>query len=150
MKILHTDKYTIREIVTDKGVSEEAWNQIIDATEFAFNELGLSGHLFITVIECGQICNDDGCGVGNYSEGSQSVIIAGEIDEEFKEMGLTQEDFLVELATTVIHECLHYKEDLEAVKSGGSPDFDEDVADAEAYRLVRKFYTEKLASRVNA
>lgn len=146
MRILHTDRYTIREIVTKDGVSGEAWNQVVEATEFAFNELNLPGHLFITVIECGQICMDDGCGVGNYSEGSQSILIAGELDEEFKEMGMKQDEFLFELATTVIHECIHYKEDREAAQKGELPEWNDDFADDEAYRLTKKLYASHVTS----
>ena len=121
--------YTIRYVEGSHQSTQPQWRAVCDAVEHCFEKLGLAGHLFVTVVGCNQLMAD-GLGIGLYHSGIKHVAIpAGEAPEQF-----TDDEWLVELQVSTVHEIVHYWQEL-----NGTLDESEEcerVTESMAYELL--------------
>jgi len=105
---------TIRKVEGNCPFTDGAFDAVCDVADFAFSHLEFekAGHLFITVIgtvalRCGP--NENDFGFGLYHSGMCHIAVCGSMPEEETD----KEHWLRELRKTVIHEIIHYKQDLD-------------------------------------
>ena len=118
--IIHMPKYTMRTISSIHGTIEpEIFDILSNVTLKILDYLKIEEHLFITVVAGTHIVTGDGpedAGFGAYTTGLRSIIIAGLIpDDDDPDFDFTREEWIDSLKETLIHEIIHYKQDLDEV-----------------------------------
>lgn len=123
--ISHNKKFSIR--VINEGPAEadiRALVAIEAAVKEGMEKLNLPGHLFVTALYADSIATSEhDCGFACYWDGMQSVLIAASKPEEWPE---SHDDWLKSLRESVLHELVHYKQDLEG-RLTGSPENEEEA-----------------------
>ena len=136
MRLLQTEKFTIKQSPGPSEVQCDAWEAICKTVGFVFRELTLPGHLFVTVVGCDTFGSNpedpDDCGWGLYHQGIQHVAIAaGDGPDELKN---DREQWVNEVRISTAHELVHYWQEING-KLDGSEDCERE-ADKESRRLI--------------
>lgn len=118
--IIHTPKYTMRAINSIHGAIEpEIFDILSNVAQKILDYLKIEEHLFITVVAGTHIVTGgepEDAGFGAYTTGLRSIIIAGLIpDEDDPDFEFTREEWIDGLKETLIHEIVHYKQDLDEI-----------------------------------
>lgn len=113
MRVAYSPGVTIRALENSNDkVEDDAWNIIRGSVDFAIETLKPIGHLFITVVPTDYVQDGDEAesAYGWYDSGLFHVVIAGR-GRDLPEFGGSEGLWLLELATTAIHEVVHYWQD---------------------------------------
>jgi len=112
MRVANAPGFTVRALEDSANkVDGDAWNLIRGAVQFAIEKLKPVGHLFVTVTPTDIVQGRDGIeAYGFYDSGLFHVVIAGR-GRDLPEFDGDTELWLLELATTALHEVTHYWQD---------------------------------------
>ncbi len=133
MKFAHYVEYTIRAL---DGVEYRAFQAVNSAVNLTFLKLQLPGHLFITMVPGDHLRTGDGddqCGFAVYQEGARQILIAG-LKPEGMDPPISDQEWLEELMVSIVHEVIHYKQELDGTLIG-SPE-NEEEAERLAYEVL--------------
>jgi hypothetical protein len=113
-EVLHRPRFTVRTIPGNCQFSPGAFDAVVESVEFAMSRLDLHGHLFITVVGTEALRTGPGendCGFGLYLSGLQAIAVCGSMTEQETDLN----HWMGEIKKTVIHEIVHYWQDLEGI-----------------------------------
>lgn len=124
-RCFHRDgRYTLRIPATgfEAALQRNVIRSVQSALSDAFDCLDLPGHLFVTIVNGDSIATDEGHGWALYMSGIASIVVAGLKPEAIEQSDF---EFLAEVEKSVIHECVHYWQDMERRLIGSSENEDE-------------------------
>lgn len=110
-RINTNESYTLRAIKSGPAeLHPDAIKTVRNTLDRCVELLPLTPHLFVTLVAGDSIVTDDGgCGFGVYMCGIQHIALAGCIPDEFP---ASEKEWLYYLAESVVHECIHYQNEL--------------------------------------
>ena len=116
--------FTLRVIDPDERVGRDVVHAVKDAISKAYDSLKLPPHLFVSIVAGEVISDESGAGFGVYLQGAQCILIAGLMPDSWPG---THAEWLLDVRTSVVHECVHYLQDVQGTLDGS----DENEREAE-------------------